>query len=93
MTGIDLHAVPVRADEAVWYESEKDIVIRSASNGTAYSVQKVGADIWLVCDGEHSIGDILELLLVTYEIDRETLQKDLEIFLLDLQVKGLIELK
>lgn len=93
MSEIEPHTIPFRTNQVVWQESDKDIIIRSTRNGTEYSVQNVGADIWLVCDGENSFADIVELLLAAYEVDRDTLQRDLTIFLTDLQTKGLINFK
>jgi len=90
MTSFDLTLKPIRNEDVVWREDEEDIFICSADGELIFSISDVGADIWLACDGQLTISDITELLIAAYDIDQETLAKDLVEFLLEMKAKDLV---
>ena len=90
MTQLKRETIPRRNEEAEWREVEEEVYICSIDGETMFSITGVGADIWRVCDGEHTVAEIAELLLTAYEVDRDTLEKDLAEFLDDMKAKGLI---
>ncbi len=90
MAVLEPDMVPQRNIEVVWREDDEDVFICSTDGETIFSITAVGADIWRVCDGTHTIAEITELLLTAYDIDRDILEKDTEEFLLDLKAKELV---
>ena len=91
MTALNHEAVPRHSQDVDVREEEDEIFVCAADGDTMYTISAVGADIWRAIDGTNTVGDILELLLVAYEIDRETVLKDLEDYLGLLEEKKLIE--
>ena len=90
MTTFSRTAMPRRNEDLVARETGEEIYVCSADGQTMYTLTEVAADIWRACDGQQTIDDIAELLLMAYEIDRETLLADLQSCLEDLESKKLI---
>ena len=53
-------------------------------NGTA-------SDVWLLCDGEHTVSEIIHLLALSYEIDESEIVADVERAIRDFTEAGLLE--
>ncbi len=90
MSELNPEAVPTRDGDTIWREVEEEIFICSADGETMFTLSDVAADIWRVCDGEHTVAEITELMLAAYEVDRETMTRDLAEYLADLEAKGLV---
>ena len=90
MPVIDPDALPRRHPDVLFREVDEEVYLCAADGATMYTLTDVGADIWRVCDGSRSVRDIAEHLLEIYEIDRETLQRDLEEFLGVLHERNLV---
>ncbi|MFH1844023.1 MAG: PqqD family protein [bacterium] len=90
MPGLNYDAVPQHQAEIVTREIDDEIYICSADGETMFTITTVGADIWRACDGSHSVSEIVEILIAAYEVDRETVERDLEAYLTDLETKQLI---
>lgn len=83
----------VRNSGLVWSDLEGDTVVLDAEAGTYYTLNEVAASVWKKIDGKNCVGDIVELLLEEYDVDRPTLEKDLESLVADLKDKGLVKRK
>lgn len=55
-----------------------------------YTLDSVGADIWNLIDGERTLNEIQDALLVEYDVDPHDLSKDLEDFLEQLVSVGAV---
>ena len=85
-----LDSIPKRNDEAVWREVDDELFICSPNGETMHTLRDVAADIWRACDGQNSVGDIVQLLVEAYEVDPETLRADLAACLADLSNRDLL---
>jgi hypothetical protein len=81
---------PSRNAGVTWREEEEDVFICSEDGQTLFTITSVGADIWRICDGEHSLGEMAELLVAAYDVDRETVDRDIQDFLTDMKSRGLV---
>lgn len=59
------------------------------SGGTMLSLNFLGTEIWKLCDGR-SIDGIIAELLPQFEVEEETLRRDVQAFLDELAEKGFI---
>lgn len=66
-------------------------IVSNNSNKTVY-LNSTASDIFLLCDGKKSIEDICNQMLSEYDVDTETLQKDIVKIVRDLQWNRLIKL-
>ncbi|HEX58562.1 MAG TPA: PqqD family protein [Methanomicrobia archaeon] len=62
-------------------ESEAGIIVMDTRKGKLYEVNEVGSLIVRLCDGEHTIKDIEDAICAEYDVDRETIRRDLAEFL------------
>jgi hypothetical protein len=85
-----MEAIPKRRNEAVWREVDDEIFVCSPDGETMHTLRDVAADIWRACDGQNSVGDIVQLLVEAYEVDPETLRADLAACLTDLGSRDLL---
>ena len=86
----ELDAVPARVDKAAWREVGEEIWVFAADGETVHTLNSVAADVWRACDGQNTVGDIAELILLGYEVDRQTAITDLVECLGALEDQGLI---
>jgi len=54
-------------------------------------VEGIGIDIWEAIDGRTTVGEIVDGLLLAYDVDEDTLRKDMEEFLFILLGRKLVE--
>jgi len=85
--------VLLRSSGIVWSDLDGDTVLLDAEAGTYYTLNEVAASVWDKIDGKRAIGEILDLMLEEYDVDRATLEKDLDGLVADLLDKGLIQRK
>ena len=59
-------------------------------SGVMHQLNLLGGQIWELCDGQHSLGHILDRLSLEFDVEREVLQLDVEAFLDDLALRSWI---
>jgi hypothetical protein len=57
----------------------------------AFEIDEVGATIWNLCDGDHTLQQIAETLSQEYDVDVSEALQDVNEFVVDLRSKGLIQ--
>ncbi|UCF31443.1 MAG: PqqD family peptide modification chaperone [bacterium] len=60
------------------------------AGGVMHQLNLLGGRIWTLCDGTRDRAAVLDELLGVFEVDRQTLSRDLDEFLADMIGKGLI---
>jgi hypothetical protein len=56
---------------------EGEAVLLNLDNGMYYSLNRVGTLIWELCDGTHTLADILEKVCENFEVEEEQAKHDL----------------
>jgi hypothetical protein len=99
---LDRNRIPRRNEELVWRTGEEmagdepespgvgEVFICSPDGETLYTLSDVGADTWRACDGQHTVGEILDQLRAVYDVESEVLERDLAAFLADLEERDLL---
>ena len=70
------------------FDHELAVILPSAS--AVRVLNEVGARIWSLADGR-TLGEILDVLVNEYEVERTQLRVDAEVFLSELEGRGLLE--
>lgn len=83
----------VVAQDLVSADLEKEAVILNLKDGVYYGLDPVGARIWNLLQEPKSVNEILDILLKEYEVEPQTLNKDLMELLQEMASKGLIEIR
>jgi hypothetical protein len=70
-----------------------ETVILSLADGIYYGLNAVGARVWSLIEEPRSVEEIRRLLLVEYDVDEESCERQLQALLVDLAANGLIEVR
>ena len=60
-------------------------------SGQIFELNLLGAEIWKLCDGSRSVGQIVEELTERYDVTAEELERDVREFLADVEGRGWVE--
>ena len=81
-----------RADHLSWRQlGEHTIILDSRVNQEVHHLNEIGAFLWELCDGSHSLDDISQKLISEYDTDLENAQNDIQDFIAKLKTKSLLE--
>jgi hypothetical protein len=68
-----------------------EIVLLDLDRGVYYGLDQVGARVWELVEADHTLPDIIDILLEEYEVTRAELERDVTTLLEQLTARGLIE--
>jgi pyrroloquinoline quinone biosynthesis protein D len=57
-------------------------------SGRVFELNLLGAEIWKLCDGRRTAGDVVDDILGRYEVERDELCRDVQAFLDDMTDRG-----
>jgi pyrroloquinoline quinone biosynthesis protein D len=60
-------------------------------SGQVFELNLLGADIWKLCDGDRTVGDVVDDLLGRYDVERDELEDDVRAFLSQMEERGWME--
>ena len=86
-------SVIARSSELVSSDIDGEVVMMSIENGKYYGLDLVGSRIWEVLENPLPVSDLIDQLLVEFEVDRETCEKDVMYFLQKLDDDDMLEIK
>jgi hypothetical protein len=75
-----------------WRVLDTEAIVVDPKAGVLYPLNGVATRIWQLCDGEHSVQDIVERLAAEFEAPRSTIAADALQFLEALGAANLIQL-
>lgn len=67
-----------------------EIVILDLDSGTYYGLDPVGSRLWELLSGGATLDDAIATMASEYDVDRETLERDLSVLLNELREKQLL---
>jgi hypothetical protein len=70
---------------------DQSLLLYEKSRGIALPVNESGAEIWQLCDGTHSIDEIIEGLALRYDAPQDQIEGDAREFLAVLLHHGLLD--
>lgn len=80
-----------RNSNILWRRSGNDILLFSLETGSLWRLNTIGARIWELLDGKHTITDIVKILCDEFpNISEQRVRKGLDTFLDGLKVRKLI---
>jgi hypothetical protein len=69
---------------------DDEIVVMRLDNGEFFSLTGTARSIWLLLDGVRDQAGLLAALSVEYDCEPESLSSDVDVFLQELEVAGLL---
>jgi coenzyme PQQ biosynthesis protein PqqD len=79
-----------RKEQVIAQKASNDFLLFNMDDGNYYSLNEVGSRIWELCDGTHSIEQIIDALAQEYDEDKDVLAEDVVEFLERFQSDKLI---
>ena len=77
--------------DVLFQEVSGEIVLLDLESENYFGLDEVGARVWtLLSEGRH-VGEVIDILLGEYEVNRETLERDVQDLLADLLKAGLLK--
>jgi hypothetical protein len=90
MTEISMDSVISRSDEIVASEIDDEIVMMSIEKGAYYALDPVGSCIWELMETPIKVSELVDRLIVRYEVDRDTCERDVMVFLEELHERRIL---
>jgi len=81
----------VKDSEVLFTSMGEDAVLLHVQRGDYYSLNKVGARLWVMADGTKSVEDLAVMLTQEFDISQEQAEKDIIELAEQLAKEGLVE--
>jgi hypothetical protein len=82
----------VRVDEVAAKVFDGEAIIINLENGLYYSLAGVGCEVWMLIEGESTVGEMATIMADRFAISRDVVLADLERVCSQLQEEGLVRL-
>ena len=86
------HATVVRNPDPLSADVDGEVVVLSVDSGKYYNMNEVGSLIWALVERPISVGDLIERLVVEFEVERDTCLEEVQAFLRELHADGLVQI-
>lgn len=80
----------LRDSDLTWQEIDEEIIVLDLRASSYLKLNGTGAHLWKQLDGGADKGGLVDSLLATYEVDRDTAWKDVDAFLRQLRKADLL---
>lgn len=87
---IALNHHPLRREGILAQEAQGRTVLLRLQDGSYYALDEVGARIWELCDGQHSLEDIVAAVCAEFNAPSKTVTADLLEFVRELTAEQLL---
>ncbi len=80
----------IKDSDVVFTSMGEDAVLLHVQRGDYYSLNKVGARLWVLSDGTKSVSDLADLITREFEISRDQAEADVIELAEQLEKEGLV---
>ena len=74
-------------------EVDGEMVLLDMNSENYFGLDEIGCDIWQALQEHKSLQAVYDVMLESYDVEPERLEKDLQVFVEQLKEAGLIEIK
>ena len=67
---------PKRGEQVIAQKAANDLLLFNLEDGNYYSLNEIGSRIWELCDGNHSVSQVVAALAGEYDASDQVLEKD-----------------
>lgn len=79
------------ADDIVASDIDDEKVMMSVEKGEYFGLDPIGSRVWELIEKPVKVGDLIDALLQKYDVDRETCEHDVLVFLQELHESGILQ--
>jgi hypothetical protein len=87
---INRESCPKRMEQVIAQKAANDWLLFNMGDGSYYSLNDIGGRIWELCDGNHSVSQVVVAIAAEYDAPPAVLEKDVVELLEGLQDGKLI---
>lgn len=93
MAVISMDTTICRTKDIVASDIDGEVVMMSVEKGQYYSLDPVGSRVWELIEKPVKVAVLIDALLLKYDVDRETCERDVLAFLEELCEEGILQLE
>ena len=86
----ELDAIPQRSPTVVSRMLDQEMVLVHPVQGKVRVLNSVGARVWELADGQHTLGDISRTIATEYQVDAARVAVEVPAFCEDLAQRGVL---
>ena len=79
-----------RSEQTLNQQIEDSQVLLKLNSGHYYALDEIGIQVWQLCDGRHSVADIVSAICAEYDAPVATIEADVNALLQELLDEGLL---
>lgn len=91
-SGLAVHSVVQRSANQIACDMGGEVVILDLQSGTYYGLDLLAARVWSLIEQPASVSAIRDAIVADHDVDAETCERDILVFLKQMQVAGLVEI-
>jgi hypothetical protein len=80
----------VRTEQAIGEVVDGELVLLNVETGVYFGLNRTGTKVWELLGERSDVDDVLSALERAYPVERETLRRDLDALIADLEKSGLV---
>jgi hypothetical protein len=80
-------------EDIVASDIDNEKVMMSVEKGNYYGLDPVGSRIWDLMEKPVQVAELIDTLLLKYDVERETCEQDVLVFLEELRKEGILQVK
>ena len=88
---ISMESVVNQIEDIVASDIDDEVVMMSVEKGQYYGLDSIGSRIWELIGKPIKVSELIADLLLKYDVDRETCERDLLAFLEELNEDGILK--
>jgi hypothetical protein len=73
---INRESCPKRMEQVIAQKAANDWLLFNMGDGSYYSLNDIGGRIWELCDGNHSVSQVVVAIAAEYDAPPAVLEKD-----------------
>ena len=85
---MDMKSRPMINERVSWKDFKQKVI-----TDTGHAMNDVGSEIWKLCDGKHTIRQIVDSITQNFDVSVRQAEKDVLSFLRELEEANLVSLK
>lgn len=85
--------IPVRNKDIIWREVKGEGVLLNPQGGQYFGLTKVACSFWDKVDGERTTGEIVDILLKEYDVEKDVLTQDINELIDSLESRKLLSFR
>lgn len=90
---ISVESIVGQIEDIVASDIDDEKVMMSVEKGQYYGLDPIGSRVWELIEKPVMVAELIDVLLLKYDVDRETCERDVLAFLEELHEDGIVQVE